>query len=74
MPHFNQAANHNETLNYAKAGVDIDAGHALVENINPIAQRTFRPGVLSGLGGFGGLFELPAGYISRRYWYQARMA
>ncbi len=49
-------------LNYAGAGVDIDAGHALVEQIKPWVQRTRRPGVSGELGGFGGLFELPAGY------------
>ncbi len=47
------------TLSYRDAGVDIDAGNALVERIKPIVKRTFRPGVLSGLGGFGALFELP---------------
>jgi len=46
-------------LSYKQAGVDIDAGHALVERIKPLVKKTFRPGVLSGLGGFGGLFELP---------------
>ena len=46
-------------LNYAMAGVDINAGNALVDKIKPIAKRTHRPGVLSGLGGFGALFELP---------------
>lgn len=49
-------------LNYRDAGVDIDAGERLVERIKPAVAATFRPGVLSGLGGFGGLFELPAGY------------
>jgi phosphoribosylformylglycinamidine cyclo-ligase len=48
-------------LSYRDAGVDIDAGAALVERIKPIARRTARPGVLAGLGGFGALFELPAG-------------
>jgi len=48
-----------DTLNYRDAGVDIDAGNALVERIKPIAKSTFRPGVLTGLGGFGALFELP---------------
>jgi phosphoribosylformylglycinamidine cyclo-ligase len=42
--------------------VDIDAGNALVERIKPLAKATSRPGVLAGLGGFGGLFELPQGY------------
>jgi phosphoribosylformylglycinamidine cyclo-ligase len=46
-------------LRYRDAGVDIDAGNALVERIKPHARRTHRPGVLAGLGGFGALFELP---------------
>ena len=46
-------------LSYAQAGVDIDAGNLLVERIKPIVKRTFRPGVMAGLGGFGALFELP---------------
>ncbi|MEY6432629.1 phosphoribosylformylglycinamidine cyclo-ligase [Thioalkalicoccus limnaeus] len=46
-------------LSYRAAGVDIDAGNRLVERIKPLAAATFRPGVLSGLGGFGALFELP---------------
>ncbi|HOP15635.1 MAG TPA: phosphoribosylformylglycinamidine cyclo-ligase [Gammaproteobacteria bacterium] len=46
-------------LSYAQAGVDIDAGNALVERIKPIVKNTFRPGVMAGLGGFGALFELP---------------
>ncbi|MBA1330904.1 phosphoribosylaminoimidazole synthetase, partial [Candidatus Endoriftia persephone str. Guaymas] len=37
----------------------MDAGNSLVEQIKPIVKQTFRPGVLSGLGGFGALFELP---------------
>ncbi len=48
-------------LSYRDAGVDIDAGNSLVERIKPIAAKTFRPGVLTGLGGFGALFELPPG-------------
>jgi phosphoribosylformylglycinamidine cyclo-ligase len=47
-------------LSYQSAGVNIDAGNALVERIKPIAARTRIPGVLAGLGGFGSLFELPA--------------
>ena len=47
-------------LTYAKAGVDIDAGNALVERIKPAAKRTNRSGVMAGLGGFGGLFDLKA--------------
>ncbi|WP_417208712.1 phosphoribosylformylglycinamidine cyclo-ligase [Antarctobacter sp.] len=47
-------------LTYAQAGVDIDAGNALVERIKPAAKRTNRSGVMSGLGGFGALFDLKA--------------
>ena len=47
------------SLSYRDAGVDIDAGNRLVDRIKPHAKRTQRPGVLSGLGGFGALFELP---------------
>lgn len=43
---------------YKKAGVDIDAGDALVERIKPHAKKTLRPGVMGGLGGFGALFDL----------------
>lgn len=46
------------SLSYRDAGVDIDAGEALVERIKPLAAATFRPGVVTGLGGFGALFEL----------------
>ena len=46
-------------LSYRDAGVDIDAGDDLVERIKPLVQRTQRPGCLGGIGGFGGLFELP---------------
>jgi phosphoribosylformylglycinamidine cyclo-ligase len=49
-------------ITYRDAGVDIDAGDELVERIKPHAKRTFRAGVMGGLGGFGGLFALPAGY------------
>ncbi|MEM8653733.1 MAG: phosphoribosylformylglycinamidine cyclo-ligase [Pseudomonadota bacterium] len=47
-------------LTYAQAGVDIDAGNALVDRIKPAAAATKRSGVASGLGGFGGLFDLKA--------------
>jgi phosphoribosylformylglycinamidine cyclo-ligase len=47
-------------LTYAQAGVDIDAGNALVERIKPAAKRTNRAGSMSGLGGFGALFDLKA--------------
>ena len=49
-------------LNYKDAGVDIDAGNALVERIKSISRRTARPEVLGGLGGFGALCEIPEGY------------
>ena len=52
----------SNSLSYHDAGVDIDAGDRLVENIKPYAKRTLRPEVLSGIGGFGGLVE-----ISRKY-------
>ncbi|BBE51637.1 Phosphoribosylformylglycinamidine cyclo-ligase [Ferriphaselus amnicola] len=54
--------NQNASLSYRDAGVDIDAGDQLVENIKPYAKRTMRPEVLSGIGGFGGLVE-----ISKKY-------
>ena len=47
-------------LTYKDAGVDIDAGDALVEHIKPLARSTDRRGVMGGLGGFGGLFDLKA--------------
>ncbi|MEQ1865810.1 MAG: AIR synthase related protein, partial [Micropepsaceae bacterium] len=47
-------------LTYAQAGVDIDAGEALVEAIKPLAKSTARPGADAQLGGFGGLFDLKA--------------
>ena len=43
------------SLSYKIAGVDIDAGNQLVEHIKPLAKATNRPGVLAGIGGFGGL-------------------
>ncbi|MEZ5651799.1 MAG: phosphoribosylformylglycinamidine cyclo-ligase [Burkholderiaceae bacterium] len=51
-----------DSLSYKDAGVDIDAGDALVERIKPLAARTRRDGVLAGIGGFGALFEVPPGY------------
>lgn len=50
------------SLSYRDAGVDIDAGEALVDAIKPFARRTMREGVLAGIGGFGALFE-----ISKKY-------
>ena len=53
---------HKSPLSYRDAGVDIDAGDRLVENIKPLAKKTLRPEVLTGIGGFGALFE-----ISKKY-------
>ncbi|MEO1379501.1 MAG: phosphoribosylformylglycinamidine cyclo-ligase, partial [Pseudomonadota bacterium] len=47
-------------ITYADAGVDIDAGNALVDRIKPAAKKTNRSGVMSGLGGFGAMFDLKA--------------
>ena len=52
----------NKPLSYKDAGVDIDAGDALVERIKPLAKKTMREGVLAGIGGFGALFEVPKRY------------
>ena len=49
-------------LTYRDAGVDIDAGNSVVERIKPLVARTFRPGVMAGLGGFGALFDLAGRY------------
>jgi len=52
----------SDALTYRAAGVDIDAGNALVERIKPLVKRTNRPEVMGGLGGFGGLFNLGGKY------------
>ncbi|WP_017462138.1 phosphoribosylformylglycinamidine cyclo-ligase [Dyella ginsengisoli] len=52
----------SDALTYRAAGVDIDAGNALVERIKPLVKRTARPEVMGGLGGFGGLFNLGTRY------------
>ncbi|MEP6721940.1 MAG: phosphoribosylformylglycinamidine cyclo-ligase [Variovorax sp.] len=49
-------------LSYKDAGVDIDAGDALIDRIKPLAKKTMREGVLAGIGGFGALFEVPKRY------------
>ena len=49
-------------ISYKDAGVDIDAGDALVERIKPLARKTMREGVMAGIGGFGALFEVPKRY------------
>ncbi len=52
----------SSSLTYRDAGVDIDAGEALVDRIKPLAAKTMREGVLAGIGGFGALFEVPKRY------------
>ncbi|WP_371185983.1 phosphoribosylformylglycinamidine cyclo-ligase [Thalassotalea maritima] len=51
-----------QSLSYKDAGVDIDAGNALVENIKGAVKKTNRPEVMGGLGGFGAVCQIPAGY------------
>jgi len=51
-----------KSLSYKDAGVDIDAGNALVENIKGAVKRTTRPEVMGGIGGFGAICQIPAGY------------
>ncbi|HEY8010881.1 MAG TPA: phosphoribosylformylglycinamidine cyclo-ligase [Rudaea sp.] len=55
-------SSNEESLTYRAAGVDIDAGEAVVERIKPLVARTFRKEVMAGLGGFGALFELGGRY------------
>jgi phosphoribosylformylglycinamidine cyclo-ligase len=57
-----QPAGATPGMTYKDAGVDIDAGDALVERIKPLARSTLRDGVLAGIGGFGALFEVPRRY------------
>ena len=49
-------------MDYREAGVDVEAGRAFVDRIGTMIKRTYRPEVLSGIGGFSGLFQLPTGY------------
>ena len=59
-PNDSQGGHNRPPLTYKDAGVDIDAGDALVEHIKPLARATHRSGVMGALGGFGGLFDLKA--------------
>jgi len=54
--------NDKRSYSYRDAGVDIEAGDSFVERIKPLVRRTQRPEVLAGIGGFGSLVEIPAGY------------
>ncbi|MBT9538445.1 phosphoribosylformylglycinamidine cyclo-ligase [Thiobacillus sp.] len=58
MAHFFLSGAGVSSISYKDAGVDIDAGDALVERIKPLAKRTMRPEVLTGIGGFGALVEI----------------
>ncbi|MDP3087976.1 MAG: phosphoribosylformylglycinamidine cyclo-ligase [Methylotenera sp.] len=53
------SSSNTTSISYRDAGVDMEAGDALVEQIKPFAKRTMRPEVLAGIGGFGSLFEMP---------------
>lgn len=62
MTSFNPKHPKLDQLSYRDAGVNIDAGNLLIEKIKPFAQRTWRPEILAGIGGFGALFEVPRKY------------
>ncbi|MDR0217047.1 MAG: phosphoribosylformylglycinamidine cyclo-ligase [Comamonas sp.] len=59
---MSSSASSSTPISYKDAGVDIDAGDALVERIKPLAKKTMREGVMAGIGGFGALFEVPKRY------------
>ena len=59
--------NQNKGLSYSDAGVDIDAGNELVKRIKPSLKKTIRPGAVSSIGGFGGLFDLKAAGLKIQY-------
>jgi phosphoribosylformylglycinamidine cyclo-ligase len=59
---MSNSATSSTPISYKDAGVDIDAGDALIERIKPLAKKTMREGVLAGIGGFGALFEVPKRY------------
>lgn len=62
MSNSSHPSSHSVGLSYKDAGVDIEAGDALVERIKSVAKRTARPEVMGGLGGFGALCKIPKGY------------
>jgi len=59
---INKTETQKKSLSYRDAGVDIEAGDAFIDVIKPIAKRTQRDGCLSGLGGFGAMFQVPKNY------------
>ena len=59
---MSSSASSSTPISYKDAGVDIDAGDALVERIKPLAKKTMREGVMASIGGFGALFEVPKRY------------
>jgi phosphoribosylformylglycinamidine cyclo-ligase len=59
----NPSNSQSSSLTYRDAGVDIDAGDALVDRIKPLAAKTMREGVMAGIGGFGALFEVPKRFV-----------
>lgn len=59
IPSSHNLSDSSTSISYRDAGVDMEAGDALVEQIKPFAKRTMRPEVLAGIGGFGSLFEMP---------------
>src|SRR6202167_443857 len=63
--HWHSIMNKPHSYTYRDAGVDIDAGDALVERIKPLVRRTTRPEVLAGIGGFSAMVELPLGRYRR---------
>lgn len=69
----NQAVTDKTSLSYKDAGVDIDAGNALVDRIKGVVKKTRRPEVMGGLGGFGALCALPQNIVNR-YWFPALTA
>lgn len=62
------------SITYRDAGVDIEAGDALVEQIKPFAKRTLRPEVMGGIGGFGSLFAMPKKNSRSQCWFPGLMA
>ena len=62
------------TNRYQEAGVDITLGNAFVDRIKPLIRKTFTPGVITDIGGFGGCFDWRPLLFEGRYWYLPPMA